>query len=116
MKTNILTAAAVSFLTMTAVAQKDQVKNAEDALEDGNYAEAKPQLKVAESNLSELNDKWTENFYLYKGKAYMADGTSASAEDLKTAAESFQKAAEMGNEDATESLTTLKNNLIQSAI
>ena len=116
MKTNILTAAAVSFLTMTAVAQKDQVKNAEDALEDGNYAEAKAQLKVAESNLSELNDNWTESFYLYKGKAYMADGTSASAQDLKTAAESFKKAAEMGSEEATESLSTLKNNLIQSAI
>ncbi|MBT8295255.1 MAG: tetratricopeptide repeat protein [Gramella sp.] len=116
MKTNILTAAAVSFLTMTAVAQKDQVKNAEDALEDGNYAEAKAQLKVAESNLGELNSKWQENFYLYKGKAYMADGTSATAEDLKTAAEAFQKAAEMGSDDANEALVALKNNLIQSAI
>ena len=116
MKTNILTAAAVSFLTMTAVAQKDQVKNAEDALEDGNYAEAKAQLQVAEANLDELNSKWTENFYLYKGKAYMADGTSATAEDLKTAAEAFQKAAEMGSDDANEALATLKNNLIQSAI
>ncbi|GAA4322967.1 hypothetical protein GCM10023115_51370 [Pontixanthobacter gangjinensis] len=116
MKTNILTAAAVSFLTMTAVAQKDQVKNAEDALEDGNYAEAKAQLKVAEPNLSELNDRWQENFYLYKGKAYMGDGKTASAEDLKTAAEAFQKASEMGSDEATEALTALKNNLIQSAI
>ncbi|TRO66558.1 tetratricopeptide repeat protein [Christiangramia sabulilitoris] len=116
MKTNILTAAAVSFLTMTAVAQKDQVKNAEDALEDGNYAEAKAQLKIAEPNLGELNSKWTENFYLYKGKAYMADGTSASGEDLKTAAEAFQKAAEMGSDEANEALASLKNNLIQSAI
>ncbi len=116
MKTNILTAAAVSFLTMTAVAQKDQVKNAEDALEDGNYAEAKAQLKIAEPNLSELNNKWTENFYLYKGKAYMADGKSATGEDLKIAAEAFQKAADMGSDEATESLSNLKNNLIQSAI
>ncbi|WP_026934445.1 tetratricopeptide repeat protein [Christiangramia echinicola] len=116
MKTNILTAAAVSFLTMTAVAQKDQVKDAEDALEDGNYAEAKAQLKVAEPNLSELNDKWQENFYLYKGKAYMGDGTSASSEDLKTAANAFLKASEMGSDEANEALSALKNNLIQSAI
>lgn len=116
MKTNILTAAAVSFLTMTAVAQKDQVKNAEDALEDGNYAEAKAQLQVAEANLGELNDRWQENFYLYKGKAYMGAGENASAEDLKTAAQAFQKAAEMGSDEANESLTALKNNLIQSAI
>lgn len=116
MKTNILTAAALSFLTMTVVAQKDEVKNAEDALEDGNYAEAKAQLKIAEPNLSELNDKWQENFYLYKGKAYMADGTNATSEDLKTAAVAFQKAAEMGNEEASDALVALKNNLIQSAI
>ncbi|MGA8853538.1 MAG: tetratricopeptide repeat protein [Christiangramia sp.] len=116
MKTNILTAAAVSFLTMTAFAQKDQVKNAEDALEDNNYAEAKAQLKVAEANLSELNDKWQENFYLYKGKAYMSGGANVSTEDMKTAAMAFQKAAEMGSEEAAEGLSTLKNNLIQSAI
>ncbi|HKJ48643.1 MAG TPA: tetratricopeptide repeat protein, partial [Christiangramia sp.] len=83
---------------------------------DGNYAEAKAQLKVAESNLSELNDRWQENFYLYKGKAYLADGTSASNEDLKTAADAFLKASEMGNEEANEALVGLKNDLIQSAI
>ena len=114
MKTNILTAVAVSFLTMTAVAQKDQVKNAEDAIDDGNFAEAKAQLKVAESNLSGLNDKWQENFYLYKGKAYA--GGNPTAEDMKTAASAFQKAAEMGSDEAQEGLSALKNNLIQSAI
>lgn len=114
MKTNILTAAAVSFLTMTAVAQKDEVKNAEDALDDGNYTEAKAQLKVAEPNLSELNDKWKENFYLYKGKAY--SGGNPTAEDMKTAAMAFQKAVEMGSDEAAEGLSALRNNLIQSAI
>jgi len=115
MKTNILTAAAVSFLAMTAVAQKDEVKNAEDALDDGNYAEAKAQLEIAEPNLSELNDKWQENFYLFKGKAYSGGG-NPTAEDMKMAAEAFQKAAEMGSDEATEGLSVLKNNLIQSAI
>lgn len=114
MKTNILTAAAVSFLTMTAVAQKDEVKNAEDALDDGNYAEAKAQLKIAEPNLSALNDKWQENFYLYKGKAYSAG--NPTAEDMKIAAMAFQKAVDMGNDEAAEGLAALKNNLIQSAI
>ncbi|MEE2771853.1 MAG: tetratricopeptide repeat protein [Bacteroidota bacterium] len=115
MKTNILTAA-LSFLTLAAVAQKDQVKNAEDAIDDGNYAEAQAQLKVAEQNLGELNDKWTESFYLYKGQAYYQDGKATSAEDLKTAAMAFEKAAEMGNEDAAETLSKLKNDMIQGAI
>ncbi|SDR81922.1 tetratricopeptide repeat protein [Gramella sp. MAR_2010_147] len=114
MKTNILTAAAVSFLTMTAVAQKDEVKNAEDAIEDGNYTEAKAQLKIAEPNLGELNDKWKENFYLYKGKAYSAG--SPTAEDMKTAAMAYQKAVDMGSDDAAEELNALRNNLIQDAI
>ncbi|AVR46289.1 hypothetical protein C7S20_14015 [Christiangramia fulva] len=115
MKTNIITAA-LALLTFAAVAQKDQVKNAEDAIENGNYAEAKAQLKVAEPNLGELNDKWKERFYLYKGQAYMGNGKNASADDLKTAAMAFQKAADMGNDDAAEKLIALKNNMIQSAI
>ncbi len=115
MKTKIITAA-LSLMTLAAVAQKDQVKNAEDAIDDGNYAEAKAQLKVAEPNLSELNDKWQERFYFYKGQAYMGTGKNTPAEDLKIAAMAFQKSAEMGNEDAAEKLMTLKNNMIQSAI
>ncbi len=114
MRTNIIMLG-LSLLSMTAFAQKDQVKNAEDAIDDGNYAEAKAQLKIAEQNLGELNDKWTENFYFYKGKAYMGSGNSSAA-DLKIAAEAFQKAAELGNEEANESLMALRNNLIQSAI
>ncbi|TBW29109.1 lipopolysaccharide assembly protein LapB [Gramella sp. KN1008] len=114
MKTNIFVLG-LSLFSMTVFAQKDQVKNAEDAIDDGNYAEAKAQLKIAEQNLGELNDKWTENFYFYKGKAYMGSG-NASAADLKIAAEAFQKAAEMGSDEAAESLMALKNNLIQSAI
>ncbi|MFV8282277.1 tetratricopeptide repeat protein, partial [Christiangramia marina] len=111
---NILTAAAVSFLTMTTFAQKDQVKNAEDAIEDKNFTEAKAQLKVAEANLSELNDKWQERFYLYKGKAYSSG--NPSNEDVQTAAMAYAKAAELGNEDASAALTKMKNDLINSAI
>jgi len=114
MKTNILTAAAVSFLTMTTFAQKDQVKNAEDAIEDKNFTEAKAQLKVAEANLSELNDKWQEKFYLYKGKAYSSG--NPSNEDVQTAAMAYAKAVELGNEDASAALTKMKNDLINSAI
>lgn len=114
MKTNILTAAAVSFLTMTTFAQKDQVKNAEDAIEDKNFTEAKAQLKVAEANLSELNDKWQERFYLYKGKAYSSG--NPTNEDVQTAAMAYAKAVELGNEDASAALTKMKNDLINSAI
>ena len=104
----------LSMLSLTAFAQKDQVKNAEDAIEDGNYAEAKAQLKVAEQNLGELNDRWTEDFYFFKGQAYMANGT-ASAEDMQIAAESFKKAAEMGSDEAEEQLMMLNQKIVESA-
>ncbi len=113
MKTNILTAA-LFLLTLAAVAQKDEIKNAEDAIEDGNFTEAKAQLKIAESTLGEANDKWQERFYFYKGQAYSAG--NPTAEDMKIAAAAFQKAAEMGNDDASQKLMELKNNMIQSAI
>lgn len=113
MKTNILTAA-LSLLTLAAIAQKDEIKNAEDAIDDGKFAEAKAQLKIAEPNLSQVNDKWQERFYFYKGQAYSAG--NPTAEDMKIAAAAFHKASEMGNDDATQKLMELKNNMIQSAI
>ena len=76
MKKNILTLSLLSFIGLSAIAQKDEIKNAEDLIEDGNFAQAKTELATAEAKLSEANDKWTERFYLYKAKAYLGDGKS----------------------------------------
>ena len=116
MKTNIFTVA-LSFLSVAAVAQKSEIRDAGDAVEDGNYAEAKTELQTAESMLSEANEKWTERFYLYKGQAYLGSGENASLEDLEIAAEAFQKAQEMGNEEeAVQGFEQVRNALVQSAI
>ncbi|OEY73849.1 tetratricopeptide repeat protein [Salegentibacter salarius] len=116
MKTNIFTVA-LSFLSVAAVAQKSEIRDAGDAVEDGNYAEAKTELQTAESMLSEANEKWTERFYLYKGQAYLGSGENASLEDLETAAEAFQKAQELGNEEeAVQGFDQVRNALVQSAI
>lgn len=117
MKTNILTVAAASLLSMTAVAQKSEIKDARDAVEDGNYAEAQTYLQKAETMLSEANDRWTERFYLYKGQAYLGNGEKTSLEDLKTAAEAYKKAQDMGNDDeAVEGFAAVRNALVQSAV
>ena len=115
MKKNILTLA-LSFLSLTAFAQKSEIRDAGDAVEDGNYSEAKQAVSQAEPMLSEANDKWTERFYLYKGQAYLGSGENVSLEDLKTAAEAFQKAADMGSEEAQEGLIAVRNSLVQGAI
>ena len=116
MKKNILTLSLLSFIGLSAIAQKDEIKNAEDLIEDGNFAQAKTELATAEAKLSEANDKWTERFYLYKAKAYLGDGKSTSVDDFKTAGEAYKKAVEMGSEEAQEGLAGLRNQLVQSAI
>ncbi|MGY5849477.1 tetratricopeptide repeat protein [Salegentibacter sp. F14] len=115
MKINILTVA-LSLSTLTAVAQKSEIRNAGDAVEDGNYTEAKAEIEKAESMLSEANDKWTERFYLYKGQAFLGDGKNVNVEDMLTASEAFEKAAEMGSTEAQEGLMKVRNSLVQSAV
>lgn len=115
MKTNILSLA-LSFLSVVAIAQKKEIRNAGKAVDKGSYAEAKTLLNQAEPLLSEANDNYKEDYYLYKGQAYLGTGENTSVEDLMIAAEAFKKAQEMGNESAAEGLTTVTNSLVQGAI
>lgn len=115
MKTNILSLA-LSFLTVVAIAQKKEIRDAGKAVDKGSYAEAKTLLNTAEPLLSEANDSYKADYYLYKGKAYLGTGENTSVEDLITAAEAFKKAKEMGSESAAEGLATVTNSLVQGAI
>ncbi|MGM1054424.1 MAG: tetratricopeptide repeat protein [Bacteroidota bacterium] len=115
MKTNILSLA-LSFLTVVAIAQKKEIRDAGKAVDKGSYAEAKTLLNQAEPLLSEANDNYKEDYYLYKGKAYLGTGENASVEDLMIAAEAFKKAQEMGSDAAAEGLATVTNSLVQGAI
>ncbi len=115
MKTNILSIA-LSLLTVVAIAQKKEIRDAGKAVDKGSYAEAKTLLNQAEPLLSEANDNYKEDYYLYKGKAYLGTGENKSVEDLITAAEAFKKAQEMGSEEAAEGLATVTNSLVQGAI
>ncbi|WBL23921.1 tetratricopeptide repeat protein [Zunongwangia sp. HRR-M8] len=116
MKRNILTLSLLSFISLSAIAQKDEIKNAEDFIEDGNFDKAKTELATAEQKLSEANSKWTERFYLYKAQAYLADGKGVSVDDYKTAGDAYKKAIEMGSDEAQEGMSKLRNQLVQSAI
>ncbi|CAM4208208.1 tetratricopeptide repeat protein [Gillisia limnaea] len=115
MKTNILSLA-LSFLSVVAIAQKKEIRDAGKAVEKGSFAEAKTLLNQAEPLLSEANDSYKEDYYLFKGKAYVGTGENTSIEDLMIAAEAFKKAREMGNESAAEGLATVTNSLVQGAI
>lgn len=115
MKTKFFTIA-LSLLTVVAVAQKKEIRDAGKAVDKGSYAEARTLLSQAETSLADANDRLKSDFYLYKGKAYLGSGENASTEDLLTAAEAFQQAQELGSDDAAEGISQVTNTLIQSAI
>jgi tetratricopeptide (TPR) repeat protein len=116
MKKNILTIG-LSLLSVVAIAQKKEVRDAGKAIEKGSYAEAKTLLTQAESMLGDANDNVQEDFYVYKGQAYLGTGEGTSVQDLMTASEAFKKAEELGNaEAAAQGLAGVTNSLIQSAI
>jgi len=115
MKTKVLTIT-LSFLTLVAIAQKKEIRDAGKAIDKGSYAEAKTLLNQAEPNLSEVNSGYEEDFYLYKGQAYLGTGENTPVADLMTAAEAFKKAQELGSDEAADGLASLTNSLVQSAI
>ncbi len=115
MKTKFFTMA-LSLFTVVAIAQKKEIRDAGKAVDKGSYAEAKSLLNQAESNLASANDRLKEDFYLYKGQAYLGTGENVSTEDLMTAANAYKKAQEMGNTEGAEGLSAVTNALIQSAI
>lgn len=115
MKTKILSLA-LSFLSVVAIAQKKEIRDAGKAVEKGSFAEAKTLLSQAEPQLAEANDSYKTDFYLYKGQAYLGSGKGSSVQDLMTAAEAFKKANEMGSEEAVNGLTQVTSALVESAI
>ncbi|UJH91783.1 tetratricopeptide repeat protein [Antarcticibacterium sp. 1MA-6-2] len=115
MKTKLFSIA-LSFLSVVAVAQKKEIRDAGKALDKGSYAEAKTLLQQAESSISGANDKVKADFYLYKGQAYLGAGENATVEDLRTAAEAYKKAQEFGSDEAVNGLASVGNALVQSAI
>ncbi len=115
MKINILTLA-LSLFTLAAVAQKSEIRNAGNAVEDGNYTEAKAEIEKAESMLADANDKWKERFYLYKGQAYLGTGENVKVDDMLIASEAFKKAVEMGSSEAQDGILKVRNSLVQSAV
>jgi len=69
-------------------AQKDEMKDAEKAIKKGDYADAKAAIMSAEGLIGSTDEKTKAKFYLLKGQAFYANGTSSSG-DIDTAIESL---------------------------
>lgn len=118
MKKKILTIA-LSLATVMAFSQKKEIRNAEDAIEEGNYTKAKSLLKQVESQISEESENTQTDFYLAKAQAYLGanNGSATSMEDLMIAAEAYNKVKELGEvEAASTGIMAVRNALVNSAI
>ena len=71
-------------------AQKDEIKAAEKAIKNGNYADAKAAINSAEGLISSADDKTKAKFYFLKGQAYYANGVGSN-DDIDKAIQSLDQ-------------------------
>jgi tetratricopeptide (TPR) repeat protein len=109
-----------SLLFFIGFAQRGEVRDAEDEVEDGNYQEAFKYLEQAKAEgILEDKEKWQARYYLTMGNAYLGaeNGVGRSYENLKKAAESFKKSLTIEDEDEPkEGLTKVRTALVQNAV
>jgi tetratricopeptide (TPR) repeat protein len=121
MNTKLITIGLALFLGFNMSAQKKEVKNAEDAIEDNKFSEAFKELEKAESlGILNENEKWIVRYYNTKGKAFLGPngGDNQDLESLKKSAKAFNDALKVDGEDADakEGIQMVRKTLISSAI
>lgn len=97
-------------------AQKKEIKQAEDAIQTENYAQAKQLLNFSESDVSSLNDKFKARYYGAHGvaTAAMSNGDFGQIEE---ALRSLKKAEELGNKsDADKGRHLIGNSLLEAGM
>lgn len=98
-------------------AQKDELKTAEKAIKNGNFADAKSAIMTAEPKIANADEKMQAEFYFLKGQALYANGNGAS-EDMMAAIDSFDKAIEIENESGkdkyTEDINQMKTQMMST--
>ncbi len=87
MKTKVIIALAL-LVSSFSFSQKDELKAAEKALKNNNFADAKTAIQSAEALIGSADDKTKAKFYYLKGQALYADG-NGSNDDINAAIESF---------------------------
>lgn len=110
MKKQFIVALAIMVATFS-YAQKKELKEAEKAIKDNNFAEAKSILGQVEPMLSSMDDKYKAQYYYLNAEALYANG-SASNDDVSKA---LKNLGLVEGEYAEES-AALKNSMIQSFV
>ena len=107
MKKQILIAIAC-LVAAFAFAQKKELKAAEKALKDDNYAEAKAALSQVEAMMSSLDEKSKSHYHFLNAQALYANGNGSNDEIDKA----IQELKNIGGSDATDALE-FKNTMVR---
>ncbi|MDT7827163.1 tetratricopeptide repeat protein [Pricia sp. S334] len=123
MKTKFLIIAMLCFATV-GFAQKKEIRNAEDALEDGNAAEAKSLLQSVEAAIANEDEKLQAEYYLVQGKTYAKLAKDGDDSAFDKAVSSLKKVSEIEKKsgkdkysgDAKQNLMAMTADLVNSAV
>ncbi|MEO6348826.1 MAG: tetratricopeptide repeat protein [Aquaticitalea sp.] len=107
MKKQVIIALAL-LVTSFSFSQKDELKDAEKAIKEVNFADAKAAIKSAEPLITNADDKTKARFYFLKGQALYANG-NATNEEISSAMESFDQVVELEKKDGKEKYTAEVN-------
>lgn len=121
MKKSILALALIGASTL-GFSQRGEIKDAEKAVDDGNFTLALEELKKAKSLLGDEKEKWIIRYHLSKAKAHGNIATSLSGnemiQNLNTALGAIDEVLEIeaNNEDALVYQNELRQTMVQTAI
>jgi tetratricopeptide (TPR) repeat protein len=126
MKSNYLILASAVLISVTAFAQKDQIKAAEKAFKNGNSAEAKTILLQAESVIASATDAEKAQYYFVKGNA-LADLATKNIDASKNQTDAAKAYLDLiavektsgkskYSEQAQTAIADIKGKLINSAV
>ena len=101
----------IMLISALTFAQKKEIKKAEKAVKSGDITEAINLIGQAEALLGAADNDLKSQFYVVKGEAYLADAGTDNFEKMKTAAEAFAKAEELGGKKFMDRLSIGKQNL-----
>lgn len=98
MKNKFLLVAALTF-TMVGFAQKNEIKDAEKALKDGDTQAAQTSIEAASGSIASADEKLQAQYYFTRGKIYSDLAKKGNNDAFEKAASSFKKVIEI--EDAS---------------
>ncbi|MBO0323933.1 tetratricopeptide repeat protein [Muricauda sp. CAU 1633] len=106
MKTKVLILLAIGISTM-GFSQKNEIKDAEKALKDGDAASAKTALDAASSTIDAADEKLQAQYYAVKGNVYSDLASKGDATAFQPAIDAYNKVISVEEATGKEKYTTV---------